>query len=603
MANGMSGAKTHPPALAVIGALAFIAVMAALVVPQSLERILWPAGGNAQGPPTLAIADVRVADVTENSAAVTWRTSEPADSQVIWGSETERNRATRRQPALVVEHKVKIEGMDSGSDYGITAVSANQAGLIVSAAGPAFRTLGFSRLADLCATPVGKVFAQLPPMGTGAAWADFNNDGRLDVFVASEGLSGSRLMKNTPDGYADATALSSTAFGGRGRQPAWADFNADGYPDLFLTSGRGAALFVNEGPPNFTFRESNELLPPAKSYDTEGAGWLDYNNDGKPDILLTNGRYGILVYENISVPGKPGFRDVSGQVGLGPEGFGAGFGDYVSIGDYDGDGRTDFLYSLYTGILGRNVGGRFEKMDGAGINYLCTSTRKLGTAFGDYDNDGHTDIFVPQRGTSRLYRNKGNGTFEDVAKKAGLLENDMDGVSAAWGDINNDGHLDLFVGCEGSGNRLFLNSGNGTFRDATAKFGVAGEGNRARGVTFVDHDDDGDLDLYVHNYQAPDYFYENNLITPDNHNFVKVKFAAKKRCPIGAVVRLIGADGKLRGLREISGGQGFGSQEPSEAHFGAPPGRYKVQVRYSSGAAAEQEIAVDPRGANRATFE
>jgi hypothetical protein len=293
---------------------------------------------------------------------------------------------------------------------------------------------------------------------------------------------------------------------------------------------------------------------------------------------------------------------VSAQVGLGPNGFGAGFGDYITLGDYNGDGRTDFLYNLYTGILGRNAGARFEKDDKAGVSYLCTSTRKLGTAFADYDNDGNVDIFVPQRDTSKLFHNKGNGTFEEVAKKAGIQTSGMDAVSATWGDINNDGFLDLFIGCEGSGNHLFLNNGDGTFRDVTQRFGLAGKGGRARGVTFVDYDDDGDLDLYVHNYQSPDYFYENDLVTSDNHNFVKVKFSPK-RCAVGAVVRLLAADGKLRGAREISGGQGLGCQEPPIAHFGAAPGRYKVTVHYTNGATAEREITVDPKGSNTLAFE
>jgi hypothetical protein len=484
-------------------------------------------------------------------------------------------------------------------------VSADKSGLIISAVGPGLRTHGFSRLADICESSRGQAFKNLPPMGTGVAWADFNNDGRLDVFIASEGLAGSRLMRNTETGFVDVTAQTAkNTLGGRGRQAAWADYNGDGLPDLLLTSGQGIVLFTNQGPPGFTFKDDSALIPPQHGYDSEGAGWIDCNNDGKPDVFVANGRYGILVFENGGTPGKPAFRDVSAQVGLGPNGFGAGFGDYCTLGDYNGDGRTDFLYNLYTGIVGRNVGARFEKDDKAGINYLCTSTRKLGTAFGDYDNDGHMDIFVPQRGASKLYHNKGDGTFEDVAKKAGLIEaTDMDAVSAAWGDINNDGFLDLFVGCEGSGNHIFLNNGDGTFRDATAKFGLAGDSGRARGVTFVDFDDDGDLDLYVHNFQSPDYFYENNLITTDNHNFVKVKFAPKGRCPIGATIRLFSADGKPRGVREIFGGQGFGGQEPPIAHFGAAPGRYKVVVRFTNGTTAEKEIPVDPKGSNTVTFE
>ena len=590
--------------LAVIGAVVLIVFLAALALPGIIPRLFQgePAAGPESAP--LSITDIRVTGVAEDSATVTWRTNEPADSQIMYGKGQERDQATPRQPEFVTDHKVTIASLDSGTEYDFTTVSADKSGLIVSASGPGFRTHGFSRLADLYESTRAQAMKNLPPMGTGVAWADFNNDGRLDVFIASEGLAGSRLFRNTEAGFEDVTGQCNSALGGRGRQAAWADYNGDGYPDLLVTSGQGVLLFTNQGPPGFAFRDDSALLPQQRWYDSEGAGWMDYNNDGKPDIFVTNGRYGILVFENMSASGKPAFKDVSPQVGLGPNGFGAGFGDYCTLGDYNGDGRTDFLYNLYTGMLGRNMGARFEKDDKAGINYLCTSTRKLGTAFGDYDNDGNVDIFVPQRGSSKLYHNKGDGTFEDVAKKAGLLQTaDMDAASAAWGDINNDGFLDLFVGCEGSGNHIFLNNGDGTFRDCTARFGMAGDGGRARGITFVDFDDDGDLDLYVHNFQSPDYFYENTLIYTDNHNFVKVKFAPRGRCPIGATVRLYSADGKLRGLREISGGQGSGCQEAPIAHFGAAPGRYKVSVRFTNGTTAEKGATVDPKGTNTVTFE
>lgn len=593
-----------PGALPGLAALLFILLLTGLVLTGLPFLTHRDKRGKQQGGEAIIITEPRVAEVAEDSALVTWKTSVPADSQVIWTEHTAKatamlHYATPRQSELVLDHKVRIKPLRPGTDYSVTVVSATKEGLICSAEGPRFRTLGFSHMPDLAGTERGRIFANLPPMGTGLSWVDFDSDGRFDVFIASDSLAGSRLLKNTPQGFVDVTSLSANAFGGRGRQSAWADYNADGHPDLLVTSGRGMMLFTNDGPPNFTFRDSSSLLPQQRFYDTEGAGWLDYNNDGKPDILVTNGKYGILLFENTG----DSFRDVSTQAGLGESGFGAGMGDYITLGDYDGDGRTDFLYNLYTGILGRNVGGRFEKADNAGINYLCTSTRKLGTAFGDYDNDGYMDIFVPQRDASKLYRNKCNGQFEEVAKQAGLLTAPpMDAVSAAWGDVNNDGFLDLFVGCEGTQNRLFLNNGNGTFRDVTDTFGLAGTGGRARGITFVDYDNDGDLDIYVHNYQPPDYFYENPLITADNHNYVQVRFSPR-RCAIGGEVRLLSAEGILHGMRQIFGAQGYGSQEPPMAHFGAAPGRYKVTVRYTNGHIAEKQVTVDSRGNNQVTFE
>src|SRR5262249_25065364 len=122
-----------------------------------------------------------------------------------------------------------------------------------------------------------------------------------------------------------------------------------------------------------------------------------------------------------------------------------------------------------------------------------------GVAVGDFDGDGHDDIyFVNQLGKNKLYRNKGDGTFEDVTDKAGVGVGDRICVAAAWGDYDNDGYPDLFVTSTRGGNVLFHNNGNGTFTDVTEKARLNHLGHSQTAV-FFDYDNDGYLDLFVTN--------------------------------------------------------------------------------------------------------
>jgi hypothetical protein len=122
-----------------------------------------------------------------------------------------------------------------------------------------------------------------------------------------------------------------------------------------------------------------------------------------------------------------------------------------------------------------------------------------GLAVGDYDNDGHEDIyFLNEHGPNALYRNRGDGTFEDVTTKAGVALGDRVSVGATFADYDNDGWADLFVTSTRGGNVLFHNRGNGTFEDVTAKAGVSHVGHSQTPV-FFDYDNDGNLDLFVTN--------------------------------------------------------------------------------------------------------
>ena len=248
------------------------------------------------------------------------------------------------------------------------------------------------------------------------------------------------------------------------------------------------------------------------------------------------------------------FTDVTRAAGIGfvhnsgasgrkylPETMGSG----VAFLDYDGDGRQDLFFvqsadwpgnrrHKTTQALYRNKGdGTFEDVTRkAG---LAVELYAIGVAAADYDNDGHVDLFINALGPDRLFRNRGDGTFEDVTEKAGVSDPGF-GTSATWVDYDRDGRLDLFacnyvqwspkddIFCtldgvdksyctpesyRGATNRLFRNRGDGTFEDVSKRAGVYDPTGKSLGVVALDYDGDGWPDLAVANDTQPNFLYHN----------------------------------------------------------------------------------------------
>ena len=201
------------------------------------------------------------------------------------------------------------------------------------------------------------------------------------------------------------------------------------------------------------------------------------------------------------------FRDVGHLVGvnrLNMQGGGI-------MEDFDNDGLLDLVVTANDPTMPmayyRNRGdGTFEDCtEKAGLGKLRGA---LYCVQGDYNNDGHMDIFVPRAAwhphpvRPSLLRNNGDGTFTDVAKEAGLAE-PINSISAAWMDYDNDGQLDLFVCCDRQPSRLYRNKGDGTFEDATAKAGLPGDMTFCKGVAWIDFDNDGYADLFLNFFPDP----------------------------------------------------------------------------------------------------
>jgi hypothetical protein len=286
-------------------------------------------------------------------------------------------------------------------------------------------------------------------------------------------------------------------YAGGCRAAAWADFNADNKPDLLLATPSGPKLYANLGG---TFRDDTALLPKEDSYNLTAAAWIDHDGDGKSDVLLGNGFHGLRLYRNAGKAGPGGrwFEDVSAQVGLGPDGAGGTVkGDTLAAGDVDGDGRPDVLYGAGAGLLLRNTPKGFVEAKDAGIAY---KPGKVRPALGDFDGDGRPDVFVPQEQGGKLFRNEGGGRFADVTARTGDLGKPFGrATSAAWGDLDKDGRLDLVVGCLRGPNRFFRNKGDGTFEDATEAAGLHQRVFNTQAVAVVDLNRDGKPDVVFNN--------------------------------------------------------------------------------------------------------
>jgi hypothetical protein len=341
----------------------------------------------------------------------------------------------------------------------------------------------------------------LPAVSNGSvAWGDYNNDGNLDILVAGFGTDNSMIVKvyrnNGNNTFSDLGDIFSPLIPGVigfiNCSASWADFDNDGYLDILITGPTSTGLntlmiYRNEGNSTFTLKTTFLFLTLGVSSIDPG----DYDNDGDIDILLTTSK-ASKIYQNL---GNFVFSEqYSAQL--------SGLSESSSRwSDYDNDGDLDILltgfiddniYNRSYSIIYQNQGNNsFVRQTGISLRGVSGGSGE----WGDYNGDGFPDLFLTGSNISNIYKNNGDNTFTEQSET--IIKGIRDGCGK-WGDFDNDGDLDIIItGDYNNGSyitMIYLNNGNNTFTEQTAEIL---DGVYQSSVDLGDYDNDGDLDILI----------------------------------------------------------------------------------------------------------
>jgi len=493
--------------------------------------------------------------------------------------------------------------------------------------------------------------------GGGVGAFDFDNDGWMDILLVQgstlerfrQGKNpGPSLYHNKGDGrFEDVTAKS----GLRPEQPGWgmgvtfADYNNDGFTDIYLTCLGPNLLYRNNG--DGTFSDVTEKAGVGDSRWSTSAAFGDFDQDGLLDLYVCN--YLDIDLSRLPEPGSGQFCSYLGvAVFCGPKGIpGAtdalyhnnGDGTFSEVSestgaldrkhlpglgvvwaDMDNDGDLDLYVAndAEPNYLFLNRGnGTFEEKGlttGLALSGDGREQASMGVDVADYDNDSRMDVFATHFASdySTLYHNEGNLVWEDATLKSELRKSY--GLLVSWGtrfaDFNNDGWKDIY---HSNGHvypflenghfeerykqpgTLFLNQKNGTFLDVSSQAGPGIQTRRSgRGAAFADFDNDGDIDMIVANMNDSPLLLRNDR--SDSNHWITFKAVGRKSNRDGIGTRITAAAGNLHQIWEIKRTVGIYSASDPRAHFGLGP-YDKVEllkVQWPSGRVQEfKNVAAD----------
>jgi hypothetical protein len=508
----------------------------------------------------------------------------------------------------------------------------------------------------ICGAPQKKYILEVN--GTGCVWFDYNNDGYVDLYIVNgstiENLLGpgsvqelprNYLFRNNGDGsFSDVTKAAGVEGRGWGCGAVAADYNNDGFVDLFVYTYGKNILYRNNGNGTFTDVSEHAGVAGGASW-SGGAAFADYDNDGYLDLYVSGyidfDLHRLAEYDRMTCqfkglkvaacgpggyPGAPDFlyhnngdgtfTDVTRKAGVADTKRYYGFS--VGFEDFDGDGRPDILVANDSNpnYFYRNKGdGTFEEAGAtAGIAYNGEGLEQsnMGLALGDIDNDGWTDVFITEFAEDNytLFHNDGKGVFSDISYPSGIAEATIHylGWATFFIDYNNDGLKDLFCvnghvypeadRVPGSFYRqpplLFQNLGNRRFKLVSADVGLASLRLPGRGGAFCDYDNDGDLDVAIINIDdRPTLLRNDGGSRAGNWLQVKTVGVKSNRDGVGAAVKVVAGD--LVQYDRVRTGGSFCSSNDMRLHFGLGSRQVVdlVEIRWPSGA-VDRLTHVDP---------
>jgi hypothetical protein len=496
-----------------------------------------------------------------------------------------------------------------------------------------------------------RIMPWMASVGASAAAADYDDDGDIDLYLTNSRLGQpNRLFSNKGDGtFVDVAEKAGVAKAneehGTSMDAVWGDYDNDGHLDLYVVKWGRNILYRADG--DGTFTDVTEKAAVGDLGNGNAAIWFDYNDDGYLDLYVGNYFREVdlwnlndsrQMHEDFETARDAGanalfrndgdgtFTRVGRDLGVNDTGWTLD----VGAADYDNDGDQDLVLANDFGqdrIFRTNADGTFTNVTDAAIGW--DTHKGMNVDFGDYNNDGWLDLYITNIWTkeyvkegNQLYRNMGDGTFNDVSFETGVFDGGWCWAGRFW-DYDNDGDLDImiangyisgdpeheyftdlaksvtkpgfdpidarnwpemgdstFAGYEPS--RVWRNEGNEVFKEVAADLGLA-DVRDGRGLAIADYDNDGDLDVYISNQGQDGVLYRNDLGTRNNWLQLELTGTNCNRDAIGTRVKLVSGD--LTQIREMDGGNGDHSQNPHRIHFGL--GQRKtidfVEVRWPTG--------------------
>lgn len=449
----------------------------------------------------------------------------------------------------------------------------------------------------------------------GVAIGDYNDDGWLDIYLAQGDTGFSRLYENRSQGgsyaFVDVTERAGVTgdFRDKASGPAFADYDGDGDLDLFVGSVENTPLrlFNNLGDGTFSETTVSAGLGSIARENSVGMAFGDYDQDADLDLFIAHWTFTpdelpegstLHLWRN---NGDGTFSDVSDESLITANIIETPF-DYTfapTFADIDDDGDLDLLVAADAGtsqvlVNQGDLGGGLYTFSYATDREVINDKNGMGSSVADFDNDGDLDWFVTaislgdppgdrptqednagfDLGGNRFYRNEGNGVFSDQTDAAGVRKGYWGWASCA-ADFNNDGHLDIFHvnGMDEPAtnaylddpSRLFINNADGSFTEYAEPLGLV-DRRMGRGVTCFDGDKDGDLDILVTNSGDTVKLFRNDGGNQLNFLSVELAYEAPNSRAVGARVYVTAGD--TTQLREVQNGNNFVSQNPAEQHFG-----------------------------------